>query len=179
MKRNLIIDLLESYTPATKEESLHRETVITFIKQQPECFERSLAIGHVTASAWLLNKEKTHALLMHHTKLNRWLQLGGHCDGEANVLAVAVKEAQEESGVFGIEPLWHEIFDVDVHLIPANKREAEHFHYDIRFLLGVTSNEHVVQNNESKELRWISKKRDELPTNEPSITRMFEKWLQF
>jgi 8-oxo-dGTP pyrophosphatase MutT (NUDIX family) len=124
-----------------------------------------------------LNKTGDKALLMHHTKLNNWFQLGGHCDGDSNVLQVAVKEAQEESGINAIEPVNQDIFDLDVHLIPANSKEPEHYHYDIRFLLQVTSDEVVIQNRESKELRWISKNPEELPTQSRSVTRMFEKWI--
>jgi 8-oxo-dGTP pyrophosphatase MutT (NUDIX family) len=114
---------------------------------------------------------------MHHTKLDKWFQLGGHCDGHSDVLAVAIKEAQEESGIVGIEPVSNKIFDIDIHLIPANPKEKEHYHYDVRFLLHVISNEEVVQNNESKELRWIGKTRTALPTTGRSVTRMFDKWV--
>lgn len=177
MKRNYILTLLNSYEPATALEKAHKENIISFVRTQSECFERSLTIGHITASAWLVNREKTHALLMHHTKLNLWIQLGGHCDGDSDVLAVALKEAQEESGVLAIQPLSSNIFDVDVHVIPATSREASHYHYDIRFLLGITSNETIRHNKESKELRWIPKKIDQLPTQEQSVMRMFKKWL--
>ncbi len=175
--RQPLLDLLANYFPTPSEEIIFKKDIISFVQEHSDCFERTLAVGHITASAWLLNKNKTHALLMHHTKLDKWFQLGGHCDGDPDVLAVAIKEAQEESGIMGIAPLSKEIFDIDVHLIPANKREAEHYHYDIRFLLQVTSNEDIVQNNESKELRWVGKDRNELPTEERSVTRMFDKWL--
>lgn len=177
MYRNLFLDLLNNYHPLFQEEQSFKQRMLEFIRQYPDCFERSLEVGHLTASSWLLNKHHTHALLMHHTKLDKWFQLGGHCDGNSNVLDVAIKEAQEESGIMGIEPLSREIFDIDIHLIPANKKEKEHYHYDVRFLLHVTSDEDFVQNSESKELRWISKNRIELPTHERSVTRMFDKWL--
>lgn len=170
--------MLHEYHPSAPEEIKAKETMLNFIKEHDDCFERSLAIGHITASAWLVNKEQTHALLMHHTKLDRWFQLGGHCDGDPDVLRVAVKEAQEESGITHIAPLSDTIFDIDIHLIPANSKEQEHYHYDVRFLLQVTSDEKVVQNGESKELRWIGKNRDELPTNELSVIRMFNKWIK-
>ena len=176
MKRNYLLRLLEEYNPQDLQEQEYKQRIVEFVQTEPECFERSLAKGHITASAWLVNKTRTHALLMHHRKLNLWVQLGGHCDGDAHVLAVAVKEAQEESGVMGIEPLSTVIFDVDVHLIPANSKEAAHYHYDIRFLLGVHSDEQLVQNPESKELRWISKNLQDLPTAERSVVRMHEKW---
>jgi 8-oxo-dGTP pyrophosphatase MutT (NUDIX family) len=114
---------------------------------------------------------------MHHVKLNKWFQLGGHCDGNPDVLSVAIKEAQEESGIKSIVPIHKKIFDIDIHLIPANSREKEHYHYDIRFLLQVTSDEQIVQNSESKELKWISKNPHELLTDSPSVVRMFNKWI--
>lgn len=178
MDKYSLIKMLNEYHPAAPEEQAYKTRMLTFIKEHDDCFERSLAIGHITASAWLLDKTQTHALLMHHTKLDKWFQLGGHCDGNPDVLSVAIKEAQEESGIQGIVPVSDKIFDIDIHLIPANKKEKEHYHYDVRFLLQVTSDEQVIQNNESKELRWISKNRNELPTDERSVTRMFDKWLK-
>ena len=177
MHRKPLLTQLEQYHPTDHAEQAFKQEMIAFIQKHPDCFERSLPIGHITASAWLLNKAGTHALLMHHTKLDRWFQLGGHCDGDPDILAVAIKEAQEESGIHGIAPVSDEIFDIDIHLIPENPREKAHFHYDVRFLLRVTSDEDVVQNSESKELRWISKDPDKLPTRERSVTRMFEKWI--
>lgn len=177
MHRQKLISLLEKYTPTDTAEINFKKEILSFIRTHPDCFERTLPIGHITASAWLLNKAGTHALLMHHMKLNNWFQLGGHCDGESDVLAVAIKEAQEESGIQGIEPVSPDIFDIDVHLIPENPREKAHYHYDIRFLLQVTSDEDFIKNSESKELRWINKDPKELPTTGISVTRMFKKWI--
>ena len=177
MHRQLVIQMLEAYHPLTQKEQSFKKEMLAFVTKYDNCFERSLEIGHITASAWLLNKNHTHALLMHHSKLDKWFQLGGHCDGNPNVLDVAIKESQEESGIIGIEPLFSSIFDIDIHLIPANKKEKEHYHYDIRFLLHVTSDEHIIQNNESKELRWIGKNQTDLPTNTESVLRMFNKWI--
>ena len=178
MKQQKLLNLLEKYSP-TEVEKPFKAQIIEFVENHEDCFERSQLSGHITASAWLVNKDNSKALLMHHTKLDRWFQLGGHCDGDSDVLAVAIKEAQEESGINSIAPLSSDIFDIDVHKIPARKNEPEHYHYDIRFILQVTSDEDVVQNRESKELRWISKDPAELPTNEPSVVRMFNKWLTF
>lgn len=144
---------------------MHRQ-MVAFVKQHPDCFERTLEVGHITASAWLLNKAGDAALLMHHAKLNIWVQPGGHCDGDPDVLQVALREAREESGIQGIEPLSPEIFDLDIHPVPG------HLHYDVRFLLQVTSDETFVQNSESNALRWV---RDDLPTQERSVVRMHEK----
>lgn len=177
MKRTALSTLLHSYHPTASEEIAFKEQMLTFIANHEDCFERTLEIGHFTASCWLLNKEGDKALLLHHAKLDRWFQLGGHCDGDPDVLAVAIKEAQEESGIIGIQPVSSKIFDIDIHPIPENKHDKAHDHYDVRFLLQVTSDENVVSNRESKELRWIGKNPAELPTDNPSVVRMFNKWL--
>lgn len=176
MKKNKLKTLLQKYKPTDSEVHI-KERMLVFLDKYEDCFERSLQIGHFTASCWLLNKDETKALLMHHTKLDSWLQLGGHCDGDSDVLAVAIKEAQEESGIEHIVPFSEAIFDIGIHTIPARKNEPEHDHYDVRFLLKVASDEAVVQNRESKELRWIGKDPAELPTDALSVTRMFYKWI--
>ncbi|MBP6892670.1 NUDIX hydrolase [Candidatus Babeliales bacterium] len=177
MHRQYLKKLLQNYQPTDLQEQMFKEKTVLFIDQNIDCFERTLKIGHITASAWLQNKDDSKALLLHHAKLNRWFQLGGHCDGDSNVLAVAIKEAQEESGIQNIVAVSTEIFDLDIHEIPANSREQAHDHYDVRFLLKVVGDEELMQNRESKELRWIDKNISELPTDNPSVVRMFHKWI--
>jgi hypothetical protein len=171
-----LLQLLARYNPVDQAEQEYKKTITDFLNQYPNAFERFLEVGHITASAWLVNKDNTKALLMHHRKLNMWVQLGGHCDGDTDALAVAIKEAQEESGIMNIKPVNADIFDIDVHLIPENKREKAHYHYDIRFLLQVVSDEDFVQNEESHALAWFSG-NSVLPTHERSVMRMFEKWV--
>src|SRR5438477_3035846 len=171
--------LLTAYEPDDLAEQEYKKTILDFLAKYPtNAFERSLEVGHITASAWLVNKDNTKALLMHHKKLNIWVQLGGHCDGDTNPLAVAIKEAQEESGIVNIAPVQSVIFDIDVHLIPENKKEKAHYHYDIRFLLQVMGDEDFIQNEESNALAWIDRNKEKLPTNERSVTRMFDKWIE-
>ena len=177
MKRDHLLVLLHNYKPTTDEDAQARERIDAFVRAHPDCFERTLEVGHITASAWLLNKEGAGALLLHHAKLNIWVQPGGHCDGESDVLAVAIKEAQEESGIQHIVPVSTEIFDLDVHFIPARKHEKEHYHYDVRFLLQVASEEEIVRNHESRDMRWFDMNKEGLPTASPSVTRMFDKWI--
>jgi NUDIX domain. len=179
MKRKSLLQLLQNYYPTDQQELIFKKQMIDFINAHEDCFERSLPIGHITASAWLLNADHTKALMMHHKKLDRWFQLGGHCDGDSDVRAVAIKEAQEESGIADIVSLKNDIFDIDIHLIPANAKEPEHYHYDVRFLLGVVGDADIVQNSESNELRWIGISRKDLPTDNPSVVRMFHKWINF
>ena len=177
MLKNNIEILLSNYDPIFEEEIFYRKEVLDFFEKYPDCFDRSCSVGHFTSSAWLLNKNKTKVLLLHHAKLDEWFHLGGHCDGNPDLLAVAIKECQEESGIKQIIPVQESIFDIDVHKIPKYKNEPEHIHYDIRFLLQVNSDEKVIKNRESKDIRWFSKEKSKLPTKNSSILRMFDKWV--
>ncbi len=176
MHREKLKQLLLQYSPTDPSEILARTQILEFIQAHPNCFDRSLLEGHVTASAWLLNKDLTKALLLHHGKFDVWCQLGGHCDGDSDVLAVALKEAREESGVNNIVPISTEIFDLDVHEIPELSGIQAHKHYDIRFLLKVNSDEEAVGNYESKAVGWFGPQQELLPTQAESVLRMFRKW---
>lgn len=176
MYRQQTLRLLQEYHPQDSDELFIKEQMIAFIEAQPSCFERSLAQGHITASAWLVSEDFSKALLLHHAKLDKWMQAGGHCDGNPNVLEVAIKEALEESGLPLIEPVSEKIFDIDIHFIPERVKEAAHHHYDIRFLLRAIGSDLCQKNHESKALLWI-KKNSQLPTNSRSVVRMYEKWL--
>lgn len=175
MRRNNIIELLQKYV-AFEVEIEYKKKMLKFIQSYENCFNRSLEVGHMTASAWLVNESNSKALLMHHAKLGQWFQLGGHCDGNSDLLAVALKEAREESGITQIHSISEDIFDIDIHLIPKNKKEPAHYHYDVRFLLQSSNNETCISNRESKELRWIEREGI-LPTSNPSVIRMFTKWI--
>lgn len=175
MKRQGLLALLDAHQPADAHEAAMLDRLRQFVVANTECFERSLAVGHVTGSAWVLDLDRTHVLLTHHGKLDKWLQLGGHADGDSDVLQVALREAQEESGLNGIRPVDQRIFDVDIHLIPARKHEAEHFHYDVRFLLEADRGQSLQISDESKALEWVRLDRVSDLTQEESMLRMARK----
>ena len=146
------------------------------MERRADCFQRELLEGHVTGSAWILDHSREHCLLTHHKKLGLWLQCGGHADGDPDVLQVALREAREESGVAGIEPLSTEIFDVDVHRIPAKGTEPEHFHYDVRFALIAPFGATLVVSDESHALAWVKREEIEHYDTDASVRRMADKW---
>jgi 8-oxo-dGTP pyrophosphatase MutT (NUDIX family) len=152
-----------------------RARLQSFVASYEDCFERSLQIGHVTGSAWIVDRDRSHTLLTHHGKLDKWLQLGGHADGESDILRVALREAEEESGITGIRAVSDAIFDVDIHLIPARRSEPEHFHYDVRFLFEADRNVPLKITNESKDLQWVMLDQVEQLTREESVLRMVRK----
>jgi 8-oxo-dGTP pyrophosphatase MutT (NUDIX family) len=177
MSRTAVIERLAEYRGRHPEESDVIERFAAFVSSEPNCFRRDCWSGHVTGSAWVVNEQGTHVLLTHHRKLDRWLQLGGHSDGDCDPLRVACREANEESGLV-VEPLSDALFDIDIHLIPARRDDPAHHHFDARFALrAAVSAENFRVSDESHALRWVTV--DELGevTTEPSMLRMATKWL--
>lgn len=167
--------MLNAYIPSDAlEMEMYLETK-KFVNDNPDCFERTLQIGHVTASGWVVSQDRSQVLLMHHRKLDRWFQPGGHCDGDADVIHVAAKEVEEETGVRNFKLVLEGIFDVDVHLIPANSKDPAHAHYDIRFLFEANPKDELVVNIESKDVRWIPMEEVQLHNDSESLMRMVRK----
>lgn len=146
-----------------------------FVLAEPDCLLRSCVPGHLTGSAWIVDPARERTLLTHHRKLDKWLQLGGHADGEADLLAVAMREAREESGLTRLRAVGAEIFDLDRHWIPARKTEPAHWHYDVRFMIEADPAEALVVTNESKDLAWVELARVGTLNPEESMVRMVRK----
>ncbi|KFN48943.1 NUDIX hydrolase [Arenimonas composti] len=133
--------------------------------------------GHFTGSAFVVSADGQRTLLLHHRKLGRWLQPGGHADGERELAAVALREAEEETGLSGlvVDP---RIFDLDRHPIPARGDEPEHWHYDVRFVVRAAGGEAFRANAESLALAWQPiREVATRPAFEASLRRMARKWL--
>jgi 8-oxo-dGTP pyrophosphatase MutT (NUDIX family) len=175
MTRDSLLAELERYDPADDRERAMSAEVTAFVRDHPDCFERSLTVGHVTASAWVLDVEHRYALLTHHRKLDRWLQLGGHADGDADVRAVALREAVEESGLTAIAFASAAIYDIDVHEIPARATEPAHKHYDIRFAFVADRAMPTVVSDESHELAWRRVDELDVPGIDESVRRLARK----
>ena len=175
MHRKILLDLLDKHSPIDENELKMRNETIEFVKTNEDCFNRELLIGHVTGSAWIVNDARTHVLLTHHRKLNQWFQPGGHCDGEPDVLKVALKEANEETGLKNLNVVDGEVCDVDVHLIPERKGIPAHYHYDIRFLIEGDMNEQLIITEESNDLAWVSLEKIAERNDSESIMRMMRK----
>ena len=178
MHRKKLLDLLNTYIPRDHADAQQCDSIRDFVAAHSDCFERSLLCGHVTGSAWLVNAGKDSVLLTHHRKLDRWMQLGGHADGDSDILRVALKEAAEESGIEGIVALRPSIFDLDVHEIPARGEVPAHYHYDLRFALLAPAGCLLKVSEESHEIAWVALDEIEKLTREASILRMRDKWIE-
>jgi 8-oxo-dGTP pyrophosphatase MutT (NUDIX family) len=154
--RQALLDALEAHEPADEAERNDVAAVAALVAASPRCFDRTLYDpGHLTGSAFVLDARSGRVLLHHHRRLDRWLQLGGHDDGEHDPLATALREAREESGLTDLAPLTPRILDVDVHEIPAHGDEPRHLHLDLRYALVTATPNEIVQAPESRELAWL------------------------
>lgn len=177
MNRQPILNLLTTYLAENPQELEVINRFIEFVNAYPDCFERTLQVGHITGSAWVVNEAGSNVLLTHHKKLNKWFQLGGHADGESDILKAALIEVEEESGLAAFEAITPEIFDIDIHAIPARKDEPEHYHYDVRFTVRATGGDDYIVSEESHDLSWVKIERLAEYTQEESMLRMARKWI--
>ena len=140
-------------------------------------FQRERLAGHFTGGAWLVSADGERILMTHHRKLDRWLQLGGHADGDRDLRRVALKEAEEESGLSGLS-VYPDIFDLDRHWIPDHKDVPGHWHYDVRYVVRAGGDESFVVSEESHALAWrdIAALAGDASLDE-SLRRMARKWL--
>ena len=171
-------DALQDYARRVPEHAAVADGFLRLLEEGgDDPFERSRLAGHFTGSAWLVSADGERVLLTHHRKLGRWLQLGGHADGDRDLARVALREAEEESGLRELvaEP---GIFDLDRHLIPARGNEPAHWHYDVRYVVRATGSEMFEVSEESLDLAWkpIREIAQDAQADE-SLRRMAHRWL--
>tara|TARA_Y100000814_G_C12299522_1_gene391272 strand:+ start:63 stop:641 length:579 start_codon:yes stop_codon:yes gene_type:complete len=185
MHRLPLLDMLKRYSSRYPDEAEMLARIRHLVESAPDCFQRTCRPGHITGSAWVLSHDRTKCLLLHHRKLDRWLQPGGHADGQTEIQQVALREAEEESGLTQLALLGDcqdlVPLDIDVHKIPArfdaagNMTEDAHEHHDIRFLVVAGANQELVLSEESHDLRWFTNQEVLQVTQEESVLRMMRK----
>ena len=152
--------MLRRHRCADEQERRDCDRILSFIAAHADPFDRRIAEGHLTASALVLSRSGDRALLLHHRKLERWLQPGGHAEpGETSGESIALREALEETGVEGLalHPTAPRPLDLDVHAIPARSGEPAHEHLDLRYLVLAPGDAAITLNaEESRALRWFS-----------------------
>lgn len=147
---------LAFFIPFDPKEACDLECARKFLATDPDCFKRENLAQHFCGSAAIIDPAGTSMLLIHHAKLDRWLQPGGHCDGDPDPLAVAAKEIVEETGVTSAAPVSERPFDIDIHVIPEHKGVPRHEHYDIVYLFTADPSETTARSeSETKDIGWF------------------------
>jgi 8-oxo-dGTP pyrophosphatase MutT (NUDIX family) len=161
------------HAPADDREARDREAILALVETEPACFARTtFTPGHVTGSGFIVHPPSRRVLLHHHRRLDAWLQMGGHDEGESDPRATALRESAEESGLTDLVLLSPEILDVDVHPIPAGKGEPPHLHHDVRYALATGAPEAILRDDaESIALRWFTLDEAAAAMNDADATR--------
>jgi 8-oxo-dGTP pyrophosphatase MutT (NUDIX family) len=187
MHRRPLLDMLARYARAFPAEAAVVERMVDLIESHCDCFDRTCRPGHITGAAWIISADRRRCLLTHHRKLDRWLQLGGHADGQWQVDEVALREAREESGMTAFDFVRIDgaimPIDIDVHMIPERRDahgrviEDSHEHHDVRFLLVARADEDICVSDESHDVAWFTPEEVRQRTDEESVLRMLRKTL--
>ena len=177
MHRTAVLRLLRAHqlSAADPHEAAMAAEIIRFVEAHPDCLLRTCAPGHLTGSAWIVDAPRRRVLLTHHRKLDKWLQPGGHADGDSDLLAVALREAREETGLARLTLVSSAVFDVDRHWIPPRGDTPGHWHHDLRFLIEADAAEPLVISHESHDLAWVELSRVPAVNPEESMLRMVRK----
>ncbi len=161
------VTIVENFNPNENAQRQSQQTVLDFAARHQDALQRSCVAGHFTGSSWVVNHSGTQGLVLLHSKVDRWLQLGGHADGNGCLGSVALREATEETGIAGLE-IWSDPIDIDVHLfVNRSASEPSHLHLDVRYLVKAPPEAIVRGNEESQALKWV--KEEELTDSELSL----------
>ncbi len=164
-------DDLRSLVTAAPGPDAARAAMLQFLDDHPDALDRACRDGHFTASAAVINATSRAALVVFHRKLQRWLQPGGHADGDADLARVARREAEEETGIAGVRVVGGPI-DLDVHVIPARPGEPEHLHLDVRFVVATPPGAQPTLNHETEAFRWVTAAELDDPSLDASTRRL-------
>ncbi|MBQ5443784.1 MAG: NUDIX hydrolase [Erysipelotrichaceae bacterium] len=166
---------LRAYQPYNIQEEKDKETILSFLERYDDAYERSNELAHMTASAWVVNPDKTKVLMAYHRIYDSWAWLGGHCDGNKDCLAVAIREVREEAGVENVVPLSEDIFSLEVLSVDSHYKRGEyvptHLHLNVTYLLQADEKEDLhIKEDENSNVSWFG--LDE------AIERSNEEWFK-
>ena len=173
MTREMLIRQLKAYTPFNEQEERDRETILKQLREVPDIFERGNPVAHMTASAWVVNRDRTKVLMAYHNIYDSWSWLGGHADGETDLEQVALREVREESGVSNVRAIFDGIFSVEVLTVDGHEKRGayvgSHLHLNLTWLVEADESEPLrTAEGENSDVAWF-------PTAE-ALKRSTEPW---
>lgn len=169
------------YTPKNEQERRDREIMLRFMAENEDAFLRENEIAHFTASSWIVNEDFTKTLMVYHNIFNSWSWTGGHADGERDLLAVALREAKEETGVEHIRPHSSEIISLETITVDGHEKRGRyvpsHLHHNVTYLLIADENDALrVKTDENKGVSWFGLDEALEKCTEPWMTeRVYKK----
>ena len=181
MNRERLMEEIREYTPFNEQEAADRAVILAFLSEQANAFERENRIAHMTASAWVVNRDHTKVLMVYHRIYDSWSWTGGHADGETDLLSVAIREVKEETGIRHVEPLSEKIFSLETLTVDGHEKKGRyvpsHLHLNVTYLLEADDSEplHICE-DENRGVAWFTPEEALKASTEPwFVTRIYQK----
>ena len=172
MDRTALIDKLENYKPYNEQEDADRGEILRQLKSFPDIFTRENRNAHMTASSWIVNPARTKVLMVYHNIYDSWSWTGGHADGETDLLAAALREAKEETGIKKVRPVTEDIYSLEILTVDGHvkhgKYVSSHLHLNVTYLLEADEDEILhKKDDENSGVAWFGLDEAILASSEP------------
>ena len=183
MSREDVIRKIGEYEPANEQETEDKALMLSWLEHNDDAFSRENAIAHVTVSGWVVNKDRSKVLMVYHNVYDSWSWLGGHADGETDLLSVAVKEVKEESGLAEVHPVSEDIMSLEVLTVDGHEKKgryvSSHLHMNVTFLLEADSESVLsIKADENSDVAWFTPEEALEKSTEPwFVERIYKKLL--
>lgn len=183
MSREDVIRKIGEYEPANEQETTDKVLMLSWLEHNDDAFSRENAIAHVTVSGWVVNKDRSKVLMVYHNIYDSWSWLGGHADGETDLLSVAVKEVKEESGLAEVHPVSEDIMSLEVLTVDGHEKKgryvSSHLHMNVTFLLEADSESALsIKADENSDVAWFTPEEALGKSTEPwFVERIYKKLL--
>ena len=184
MSRQELMNQIENYIPYNEQEEKDKALILEWIRQNENAFSRENKVAHMTASAWVVNPERDKVLMVYHNIYDSWSWLGGHADGETDLLSVALREVKEEAGITKVHPVSEEIFSLESLTVDGHVKKgiyvSSHLHLNATYLLEADSEEAVsIKADENSGVAWFSPEEALARSTEPwFVERVYTKLLK-
>ena len=160
MSLNILKENLEKYVPYNEQEEVDKEVMLSYINNFDNVLTRENKYGHFTSSAFVLNKERTKILMAYHKIYDSWAWVGGHSDGDSDLLHVAMKEAKEETGIKNVTPISENIYSLEIIVVNGHEKRgkyvASHVHLNATYLLEADESEEIhIKEDENSGVKWV------------------------
>ena len=175
-----LTEQIRSYQPMNEQEERDKELILHCLETEKNIFTRENRLAHMTASAWIVNPERTKVLMVYHNIYHSWSWLGGHADGETDLLKVALKEAREESGIYHVKPVSEKIYSLEVLTVDGHVKRGEyvssHLHLNVTYGFFADKTAPLrIKPDENSALQWFVKEDAPRASREAEMRVIYEK----
>lgn len=184
MSRQELMEQIANYIPYNEQEERDQNLILNWIEEQENAFSRENKMAHMTASAWVVNPERSEVLMVYHNIYDSWSWLGGHADGETDLLSVALREVKEEAGISKVRPVSEDIFSLESLTVDGHVKKgtyvSSHLHLNVTYLLEADPEETLsVKADENSGVAWFSPEEALARSTEPwFVERVYTKLLK-